>query len=73
MSFDHSSHRMIFRTRLTGRWSQLGGLIPFRHHRHRQTTRHRDGQLLLEAMLVALLFLWSVLLTVEALIFHQAG
>ena len=73
MSFDHKSHRMIFRTRLTSRWSQLGGLMPFRHNRHRLTTRQRDAQFLLETMLMALLFLWSALLTIEGLIFNQAG
>jgi hypothetical protein len=65
MSFDHTSHRMIFRTRLTSRWGHLGGLMPFRHHHRRLTTRQQDAQFLLEMMLAALLFLWSALLAVE--------
>jgi hypothetical protein len=65
MSFDHTSHRMIFRTRLTGRWGQLEGLMPFRQHRHRLTTRQLDAQFLLETILLAFLLLWGVLLLIE--------
>jgi hypothetical protein len=64
MSFDHTSHRMIFRTRLTGRWDQMGGLMPFRRHRHRLTTQQRDAQLLLEMIFMALLLQWAVLLLI---------
>jgi len=58
MSFGYHSHRMIFRTRLTDRWAQVGGLMPFRRHRHRLTTRQRDAQLLLELILWALLVIF---------------
>ena len=63
MSFFHTSHRMIFRTRLTDRWAQLGGVMPFRRHRHRLTARQRRAQFLLETILWALLLLWSALLS----------
>jgi hypothetical protein len=56
---------MIFRTRLTDRWAQLGGLMPFRRHRHRLTARQRHAQFLLEMILWALLLLWGVLLLIE--------
>jgi hypothetical protein len=58
MSFDHSSHRMIFRTRLTGRWAQVGGLMPLRHHHHRLTTRQQDAEFLLKMILWTLLLIF---------------
>ena len=58
MSFGYNSHRMIFRTRLTGRWAQVGGFMPFRRHRHRLTTRQRDAQFLLGVILWALLLIF---------------
>jgi hypothetical protein len=63
MSFDHTSYRMIFRTRLTARWGQLKGLTPFHRHRHRLTASQMDDLLwlkrLLQMILWALLVLWA--------------